>query len=76
MMVDYLAFCGGLLLEMTIKRSPRIILKARIKCFQYDPESIAWSQPYLALVYYKLGDREKAKRLIIESLSTTIDMQA
>jgi tetratricopeptide (TPR) repeat protein len=49
-------------------------LEASIEFFEYDPESIAWSQPYLALIYYKLGDREKAKKLIIESLSTTIDM--
>jgi hypothetical protein len=40
-----------------------------------DDEFIAWSQPYLALAHYRLGDREQARKLLTEALSTCIDIQ-
>jgi tetratricopeptide (TPR) repeat protein len=58
-------------------RYPKAIehIEGSIECFQYDDESIAWSQPYLALAHFGLGDQDKARKLLTEALSTSIDIQ-
>ena len=46
-----------------------------ISLFQSDEVSIAWAQPYLALAHHHLGNRDQAKKLLIEAISTSIRIQ-
>jgi len=50
-------------------------LETSIEGAQFDDERIAWSQPYLALAHFRLGDRVQARKLLTEALSTSIEIQ-
>jgi DNA-binding SARP family transcriptional activator/predicted ATPase len=63
------------LIEKNYDKAVKYILSS-VEYFHHDLESIAWSQPYLALAYYRLGNRDKARELLNEALSYEIQMQA
>jgi predicted ATPase/DNA-binding SARP family transcriptional activator len=50
--------------------------KESVEYYQFDDEAMSWSQPYLALSNYWLGDRVQARELLTEAMSTGIQMQA
>jgi predicted ATPase/DNA-binding SARP family transcriptional activator len=51
-------------------------LETSINCLASNNEWTAWSQPYLALAHIRLGDRDQARKLLTEALSTAIDIEA